>query len=264
MAMAGISLFSVFASAHSESNVFYANSTSAMYRCLEFNLGVHIQHLVYTADSFIMTIAHAGQRLTPIAVLLFLLIWWVEVGVSWMPYPLNCVRMYHFSPCIQAHHGLLVRGCVLGMMACCCLMDIQSSNHTLEPTPRHSNFQTFSKRVNVTGRVCLSAVSMSWPVFIMVDLVMQITFDRKSVRSNATFLVPVYTIIVFGLAYLYQKHVRRRLHNAVYPKVHRLATIVVNRCATPPLQPFTSLPKTQQRTASPPATALADAHNLDL
>lgn len=222
-AMAAISLFSVFASAHSTSNVFYANSTSAMYRCLEFNLGVHIQHLVETEDPFILSIANAAKRLAPIAVLLFLLIWWVEIGVSWMPYPNNCVRMYHFSPCIQAHHGLLVRGCVLGVMTSVCLLDTNQIEYCCT--------LTVHKGLHVFGLMCLSAISMCWPLFLLTDLGMQITFDRHSVRANAAFMVPVYLSFAMGATYLYQKHIHPGLYNWLHPKILSVVETVRERLA---------------------------------
>lgn len=215
LAIGSICVFSVFASSHSKSNVFYANSTSAMYRCLEFNLGVHVQHLLRTADVLTITIAKAAKRLAPVTVVIFLLIWWVEVGVPWMPYPLTCVRMYHFSPCIQDHHGFLVRGCILGLMMVCLLYtDVDSSA---------SEVSSY-RRLTFVARICLSAVCFCWPTCLVIDLSMQITFDRASVRHSAALLTPIYTACVLGASYLYHRHLQHFMFKPLFARAKVLQT----------------------------------------
>jgi hypothetical protein len=95
------------------------NSTHFGYRLLEYNVGVCFLACIqsYPVDSTKFT--HTVKYLHPVVSVIFLLVWWTQLGASVQANYCTCICMYSFSPCIQVHHGFLMRGCFLGITVLC-------------------------------------------------------------------------------------------------------------------------------------------------
>ena len=110
-----IFLLSLFALLRDDTNIFFANATNFGYRLLEFNLGVAVYCTLQTHAHFVMHVLRLLNACSVFIFLAFFLLWFAELGVPVHTQSTTCIRMYPFSPCIKAHHGFLMRGCLLGM-----------------------------------------------------------------------------------------------------------------------------------------------------
>jgi hypothetical protein len=99
--------------------------------------------------------------------------------------------MYNFSPCIEMHHGFLMRGCFLGATLVCRV--VTSSEDAMRKVaacfaPVHPHALTTS----------MVAVLLIWPVCYVVHLVLEINFGLQLVRDNAALLTLVVPHVVFA------------------------------------------------------------------
>ena len=67
---------------HSDTNVFYANATSIMFRILEFNLGIHFFYLTEREYALVVSLTRIMAQCAPVVFCVFVATWWSEVGVD--------------------------------------------------------------------------------------------------------------------------------------------------------------------------------------
>jgi hypothetical protein len=103
--------------------------------------------------------------------------------------------MYHFSPCIDMHHGFLMRGCFLGVVCLCRVLT--ASEDVMERLAvgllPHERVVTAS----------MSAVLFTWPVCYVVHLLLEMNFGLSIVRDNTALLTLVVPHVSFALALLW-------------------------------------------------------------
>lgn len=211
---APIVVISLFALIRDDTNIFYVNATNVGYRLLEFNLGVclytSMQLCPLTCSKFAHVINYVGKYI----VVLFVLVWWAELGTAVQSSYDTCIRMYHFSPCIEMHHGFLMRGCLLGITLLCMIVIAEDR----PPLPIASADSGAWAACIPCG---LSTIVFTWPVCYIVHLLLEANFGLWLVYDNAALLVLVVPHITFAAAFLWNATWKVRIFNAAEAAVDR-------------------------------------------
>ena len=139
----------------------------------------------------------------------FVLVWWAQLGAAVQQQDTqhtSCIRMYHFSPCIEMHHGFLMRGCILGVVLVCrVLMSTEDEMHRL------ATCVVFDAHALPAA---MSAVLLTWPACYLVHLLLEVNFGLQLVHDNAALLTLVVPHIALTLAML-----SRRILNCPFRSV---------------------------------------------
>jgi hypothetical protein len=190
LALCGISLFTLFGMMHSQTNIFYANSTSMAYRVLEFNLGVHVHYLMHAEFVVVSDVMMVMRRCRLLIYFVFIATWWTEMGVTVQDSPPVCLRLYARSNCLRDHHAFLLRGCLLGATV---ISSVDSVQHVMVP-------------LNDLLRLLVvvpSAIALCCPVFSATLLIFVQTFSQTLVYDNIACVTLVITVLLWLIAYLY-------------------------------------------------------------
>ena len=193
-----ILIISLFALVHDNSNVFYMNASNVGYRVLEFNLGICMYSLMSTRPELFWRLAGVASSTCPYVMATFVLVWWAQLGAAVQQQDTqhtSCIRMYHFSPCIEMHHGFLMRGCILGVVLVCrVLMSTEDEMHRL------ATCVVFDAHALPAA---MSAVLLTWPACYLVHLLLEVNFGLQLVHDNAALLTLVVPHIAVTLAMLW-------------------------------------------------------------
>jgi hypothetical protein len=213
-ACAPILIISLFALVHDNTNIFYINAANVGYRVLEFNLGICLYSTMTAWPVCFWKIASVVGNLCAYVLVVFVTLWWAQLGTSVSTYAGTCIRMYNFSPCIEMHHGFLMRGCFLG--ATLVSRVVTSSEDAMRKVvacvaPLHPHALT----------TCLGSVLLTWPVCYVVHLVLEINFGLQLVRDNAALLTLVVPHVVFALALLWDTSWKSRVFLVVESFIDR-------------------------------------------
>jgi len=193
----GITLFTFFGMLHSDTNVFYANATSVMYRTLEFNLGIHFFYLAEKEASFVMSCTRMLAQCSPITYLVFLATWWSEVGEVVERRPgQTCLRLYPRNSCLRDHHVFLLRGCVLGLTM---LSTVAPTSPFKPGKPGPGAVDAAVRSVNISA----TAVALSWPVYVIIQLIFKISFSDALVFENSALISFMMPVFLYGTSMLY-------------------------------------------------------------
>ena len=203
-ACAPILIISLFALVHDNSNIFYINASNVAYRVLEFNLGICLYSTMVAWPVFFWRFACVASNLCGFVVVVFILLWWAELGVPVRAHFGTCIRMYNFSPCIEMHHGFLMRGCFLGTVLVCRI--VTSSEDGMKKVaaclaPSHSHALTIS----------LVSVLIAWPVCYVVHILLEMHFGLQLVRDNASLLTLVVPHLGIAIAMLWDTSWKARV-----------------------------------------------------
>jgi hypothetical protein len=166
-----ILLISLFALVHNNSNIFYINTTNVCYRVLEFNLGVCGYSSMNACPASFWRVAGVAGYVWAYVLAAFVTLWWAQLGAPVPPHAGACIRMYHFSPCIEMHHGFLMRGCGLGVVL---LARVLTAS------------EDAMQRVAACART--AACLLTWPACYVVHLLLELNFGLQLVRDNAALL----------------------------------------------------------------------------
>jgi hypothetical protein len=229
-ACAPIVIISLFALVRDDTNIFFINATHVGYRLLEFNLGVCFY-------SFSQSYPRGSSKVAGILQLTFFpvlgsftLVWWAQLGTPVRPSYETCIRMYYFSPCIQVHHGFLMRGCLLGLSLVCKILAVDGKNSddrvllVLGRTAslhRHGSWLTSA----------LTSVVLIWPMCYVVHLMLEANFSLALVRDNAALLVLVLPVITFAVAFLWNSTWKIVLFGSIENCLDRFCTCLPARSA---------------------------------
>ena len=190
---------SLFALLHDNTNIFFINSTHFGYRLLEFNVGVCFFACIQAYPVASTKFTHAVAYMYPLVTVTFLLIWWAQLGAPVQPNYGICIRMYAFSPCIQVHHGFLMRGCFLGITILC-KITLSVKEVAMFDVIAHGNV------INTQGSWLATAVTsivLIWPACYIVHIVLELNFNVTLVHENAALLVVAVPIITWSVASLW-------------------------------------------------------------
>ena len=196
LCVSGVLLFSVFASLHDNTNIFYSSASSVGYRMLEFNMGVNLYYLTYVREPVTMMIVTVTARLKVVVMTLFACVWWSEFGVKQRASQTEtCVRLYHFNACLVDHPGVLLRGCLLGIsvVAWACA-DTDTTIHHIQPLTLMMNY--------------MSMVLLCFPLFIVIKGGLQLSFTTAMVDQNSALLSLLMPVSVFCMVYAYNLHIK--------------------------------------------------------
>ena len=190
---------SLFALLHDNTNIFFINSTHFGYRLLEFNVGVCFFACIQAYPVASTKFTHAVKYMYPLVCVIFLLIWWAQLGAPVQANYGTCIRMYSFSPCIQVHHGFLMRGCFLGITVLC-KITLSVKEVAMFDVISHGNV------INTQGSWLATAVTsivLIWPACYIVHIVLELNFNVALVHENAALLVVTVPIITWSVASLW-------------------------------------------------------------
>lgn len=231
LSLCGITLFTVFGMLHSETNVFYANATSVMYRMLEFNLGIHYFYLTERRYTLVESLTRIMAQCSPLVYALFMITWWSEIGVA--PGTRNtavCLRLYPRNNCLHDHHAFLLRGCALGL--------------TLLSAVSPSGFKGSIKDEITRTQVCAVAVALCWPAYIATELIFIITFSEALVFENTALMSIFMLIFLHAGSFVYAVGLQSKLTDhveefvkIVLSAVRRAKAGLVASCASVPMEP---------------------------
>lgn len=195
-ALLPIVTISLFALLHEDTNIFFINSTHFGYRLLEYNVGVCFFACIQRYPVASTKFTHAVRCTYPFVTSTFLILWWAQLGTPVAPSYGTCIRMYYFSPCIETHHGFLMRGCCLGVTLLSKITLAQQPMDSIEQdavVPAHASWLASS----------VSSVVFIWPACYIVHVVLELNFSVKLVYENAALLVLVVPVITFSFASLW-------------------------------------------------------------
>jgi hypothetical protein len=195
-ACAPILIISLFALVHDNSNIFYINAANVGYRVLEFNLGICVYSSMVACPAGFWRVAGVVGSLWGYVLAVFVTLWWAQLGAPVPAHSAACIRMYHFSPCIEMHHGFLMRGCFLG--ATLVSRVLTASEDAMQRiaacvAPTHEHALTAS----------MTAVLLTWPTCYVVHLMLELNFGLQLVRDNTALLTLVVPHIALALALLW-------------------------------------------------------------
>ena len=211
-----IFLLSLFALLRDDTNIFFANATNFGYRLLEFNLGVAVYCTLQTHVQFVMHVLRLLNTCSVFIFFAFFLLWFAELGVPVHKHMTTCIRMYTFSPCIKAHHGFLMRGCLLGLA----LLSRTVADEQVSPALPSLLCIPSMKTRHVAP--LLSVVAFIWPLCYIISLMLQINTSRSMVQDNAALLLFVTPSLAFVLAYIWNAKMK--------PKVFYFVETVLQTC----------------------------------
>jgi len=204
-ACAPIVVISLFALVHDNSNIFYINAANVGYRVLEFNLGICVYSTMAVCPDGFWKLAGVVSSLWSYVLAAFVTVWWAQLGVSVRPDSGTCIRMYNFSPCIEMHHGFLMRGCFLGITLVCRVLtsseDAMSRLAACVELDAHPHALTSA----------MSTVLLTWPVCYVVHLLLEANFGLQLVRDNAALLTLAVPHIVLAIAMLWDTSWKMRV-----------------------------------------------------
>ena len=198
-AIVPIVTISLFALLHEDTNIFFINSTHFGYRLLEFNVGVSFFAFIQSYPAASTKFTHAVKYTHPVVSITFLLVWWAQLGASVEANYGTCIRMYYFSPCIQVHHGFLMRGCCLGITVLCKIM-LSTKDVSIFDVISHGSILHTQGSSLATA---VSSVVLIWPACYIVHLVLEVNFNVSLVHENAALLVVVVPVITWAVASLW-------------------------------------------------------------
>ena len=200
-----IFLLSLFALLREDSNIFFANATSVGYRLLEFNLGIACFNILQHRSAFFITLLHLLHQASILIFFGFIIVWFSEVGVPVKPAEKTCIRMYSFSPCIKAHHGFLMRGCLLGLT-------MLSRTVANESTKRPSSieFLSFGNSPRYIAPL-VTVILFTWPCCYLISLLLHINFSKSMIYENSSLLLIITPNIIFLFAYVWNTKVKRKI-----------------------------------------------------
>ena len=205
-----IFILSLFALLREDTNIFYANATNFGYRLLEFNLGTAVYCTLQTHMNFIMSFLRVLEYCSVPIFFTFVLIWFSELGVKMQKSSHTCIRMYEFSPCIKAHHGFLMRGCILGLT----MLSRTVAVHDIKPIlPSVVCLPMATKQRHIAPLV--SVAVFVWPSCYVISLLLEINFSKAVIHENAALLLFVTPHIVFVVAYVWKAKIKPRVFDAV-------------------------------------------------
>lgn len=205
-----IFILSLFALLREDTNIFYANATNFGYRLLEFNLGTAVYCTLQTHMNFIMSFLRLLEYCSVPIFFTFVLIWFSELGVLMPKSAHTCIRMYEFSPCIKAHHGFLMRGCILGLTLLSRTVAVQETKPIL---PSVVCLPIMTKPRHIAPLV--SVAVFIWPCCYILSLLLEINFSKNVIRENAALLLFVTPHIVFVVAYIWNLKIKPRVFDSV-------------------------------------------------
>lgn len=194
-----ISLFALF---RDDTNIFFINATHTGYRILEYNVGVLFYFFSQKyPHATVKTIAVFQIIFFPV-VTVFAFVWWAQIGIPIHPDLGTCIRMYFFSPCIQMHHGFLMRGCVLGLCVISKILALDTANVDNQMLMALAH----SSHVQKNGTwlpSAMTAILLIWPMGYTVQLMLEINFNVLLVQDNAIVLVLIIPLLTFLLSLLW-------------------------------------------------------------
>lgn len=198
----GVLIFTIFGVMHSDTNIFYSNATSFTYRTMEFNLGLHFYFLVCQDEVCSHVLWGFLHHFRGVIYMLFVCIWWSEVGVAVSPFDENeevCLRLYYMNNCLPGHHVFMLRGCILGLAMITSLPDMADQ---VEASVVH---------MIPTARALCTAISFCWPVYMTTKIVLDISFGKDAVNSNRALVAIIMPFIGTAFAFLYDSLVKTHL-----------------------------------------------------
>lgn len=214
-ACAPILVISLFALVHDNSNIFYMNAANVGYRVLEFNLGICVYSSMQACPVAFWRVAGVIGHLWLYVLAGFVTLWWAQLGAPVPPHDGPCIRMYCFSPCIEMHHGLLMRGCFLGVtLVCRVLTASEDAMQRLAAcvSPAHDRALTAS----------MAAVLLTWPACYATHLLLEFNFGEQIVRDNSALLALVVPHIALALALLWDTAWKPSVYVAVEGALFRV------------------------------------------
>jgi hypothetical protein len=213
LAVCGIVLFTLFGMLHSRSNIFYANATAFTYRTLEFNLGIHFLYLLEMNDAIVSNLLTLLHQSSKGILFVFICIWWSEIGNEVVveqedgssdSNALVCLRMFARSNCLRDHHAFLLRGCFLGITLISLFAYAQNSSQTFGAKLPHPH-------PLLRARVFVSAVPLSWPIYLLVQLIFEMSFGGDLVNRNMPLMSLLQIMFLLASSTLYTMFVQPRL-----------------------------------------------------
>ena len=192
---------SLFALLHEDTNIFFINSTHFGYRILEFNLGICFFTCIQTYPHASTHFTYAVKYLYVAVICTFLLTWWAQLGTPVVSYYGTCIRMYYFSPCIKVHHGLLMRGCFLGVTL---ISHIVLSIKQPVVLPQEVD-EALSTRHGILLANSMSTVVFIWPMCYVVHILLELNFNESLVQENASIFVLIVPCMTWGLCLLWNR-----------------------------------------------------------
>lgn len=199
----GILLFTIFSSLNDHTNIFYSNASNISYRSLEFNLGVNLYYLLQVDNAATLSIMEICARGKYVIIIVFLCIWWSELDVSLNAnYKTECVRLYWFNSCLTDHHGILLRGCILGVF-----MIAWSRQDVL--------IQTHIGSLQALTSSC-STVLLCAPVFYIMKGLLELTFTQTMITQNASLISFLMPFTALGSVHLYSLYIKPTVQTEVY------------------------------------------------
>jgi hypothetical protein len=227
-ASAPIVIISLFALVRDDTNIFFINATHVAYRLLEFNLGVCFYSFSQNYPRGASKVAVVLQWTFFPVLAAFTLVWWAQLGMPVRPSYETCIRMYYFSPCIQVHHGFLMRGCLLGLSLVCKILAVDTKNsddrvlivlgHTAN-LHKHGSWLTSA----------LTSVLLIWPTCYVVHLMLEANFSLALVHDNAALLVLVIPVITFAVSFLWNSTWKIVLFEAIERFIDSVCTCLPAR-----------------------------------
>jgi len=194
LCLVGVLVFSLFVSMREESNVFYANASSVGYRMVEFNVGVNMYYLLSRGELLVLQLVSVARRVRAAVVGVFVLAWWAEIGAARTSERV-CVRLYHISPCLRDHTGVLLRGCVLG--ACCAAWLFDSESVAV---PIENPLQA--------AMSAASTVLLCTPIFYATKGILELSFGAELINGNAALLSISLPVLAIAIVYAYNLWVK--------------------------------------------------------
>ena len=219
MGLCGITLFTLFGMLHSNTNVFYVNATSIMYRMLEFNLGVHAFYLLERSYTLLVGLTRILAQIQPVMYAVFVATWWSEIGVTGQTDTKICLRLYPRNNCLRDHHAFLLRGCVLGLTV---MSSVQKA-----PKLESGAADVVAKAVKDT-RVLATCVAMSWSAYVITQLVFEMTFSPALVFENGALMSLLMPAILYATCFVYTHSVQTAVTDVVEAAGRRVENVVSN------------------------------------
>ena len=173
---------------------------------MEFNLGICFFTCTQIHPETSTQFTYIAKYLYVLVGCTFLSIWWAQLGSPVVSYYETCIRMYYFSPCIQVHHGFLMRGCFLGITLISNIILSNKQNFMLDATHEQQEIScyTFSSKNGILLTNSMSAVVFIWPMCYVVQILLEVNFSESLVHENAAMLVLIVPCITWGVGFAWQ------------------------------------------------------------
>jgi hypothetical protein len=224
-----ILIISLFGLVQEDTNIFFINSTHFGYRMLEFNLGVCFFTSIQCYPQASTKFTHAIKYAHPLVIVIFLLVWWGQLGSPVQASYGTCIRMYNFSPCIQVHHGFLMRGCLLGItiLSKIVLFDNKTGHTGMFDVLSHA---TSMQTHGASLACCVSSVVLIWPACYIVHLLLEINFSLTLVRNNASLLVIAVPVLTWAVSFLWNNTWKLYVVTSLDTGIDRLWNCLTRMC----------------------------------